>query len=280
MNVRVIRCHRRGRVIRAQAGQAPFGHDRIVYTSIFYSQAQKWARLLEAGSRGSVLDHWGLCFVPGHRIRITAAACLNSLAGRLGMDDDFEQLIGRVRAGDPDAAVILVKDYESAVRVAVRARLFDPELRRQFDSTDICQSVLGSFFVRVAAGQFDLQRPSQLVALLTKMARNKIAGQARYHRQKRRDIRRKESQDGTITQLTSGPDPAQQAQAKELLERMWQSMDLELREIASRRLDGQSWEQVAMEIGGTAGARRKQFERGLDEIAERLGIDEENEHAR
>ncbi len=55
-------------------------------------------------------------------------------------------------------------------------------------------------------------------------------------------------------------------------------MDSELREIATRRLDGQSWAQVAEAIGGTAGARRMQFDRGLDEIAERLGIDEADEH--
>jgi RNA polymerase sigma-70 factor (ECF subfamily) len=86
------------------------------------------------------------------------------------MDAAFEDLIRRVRAGDTDAATALVRQYESAVRVAVRARLFDPDMGRQFDSMDICQSVLKSFFVRVAAGQFELHTPSQLVALLTKMA--------------------------------------------------------------------------------------------------------------
>jgi hypothetical protein len=78
---------------------------------------------------------------------------------------------------------------------------------------------------------------------------------------------------------SSNSDPARQAEAKELLERAWQSMDTNLREIASRRLDGESWTQVAAALGGTADARRKQFERGLNEIAERLGVDEANEHA-
>jgi RNA polymerase sigma-70 factor (ECF subfamily) len=38
---------------------------------------------------------------------------------------------------------------------------------------DICQSVLASFFVRAAVGQFELDRPEPLVGLLIGMARNK-----------------------------------------------------------------------------------------------------------
>src|SRR5882672_7102445 len=91
----------------------------------------------------------------------------------------FADLLKRVRGGDSDAASELVRIYESAIRVAVRTRLSDPELRRQFDSMDVCQSVLASFFLRAAAGQYDLHDPEQLVALLTQMARNKLAMHAR-----------------------------------------------------------------------------------------------------
>src|ERR1700746_726766 len=91
----------------------------------------------------------------------------------------FADLLVRVRRGDPDAAFELVRKYESAIRVAVRTRLSDPALRRQFDSMDVCQSVLASFFVRASAGQYDLQEPRQLVALLTRMAQNKLAMRAR-----------------------------------------------------------------------------------------------------
>jgi hypothetical protein len=51
-------------------------------------------------------------------------------------------------------------------------------------------------------------------------------------------------------------------------------MDSQLREIASRRVNGQTWEQVASAMGGTVGARKKQFQRGIDEIARELGIDD------
>ena len=92
--------------------------------------------------------------------------------------DDFVDLIQRVRAGDEQASTELVRRYEPAIRVAVRARLTDPKLRRLLDSMDVCQSVLGNFFARAATGQFELDRPDQLVALLATMARNRVINHA------------------------------------------------------------------------------------------------------
>ena len=96
------------------------------------------------------------------------------------MADDvpFSDLVRRVRAGDGAAAAELVRRYEPALRVAVRVRLTDPALRRVLDSMDVCQSVLANFFVRAVAGQFDLDRPEQLLALLAAMARNKVTNLA------------------------------------------------------------------------------------------------------
>jgi hypothetical protein len=54
-------------------------------------------------------------------------------------------------------------------------------------------------------------------------------------------------------------------------------MDHQLRQIASRRIDGQSWDQVASAMGGSAEARRKEYQRGLDVIANLLGIDDDAE---
>src|SRR5438094_412274 len=93
-------------------------------------------------------------------------------------EDTFRDLLRRVRARDEEAAAELVRRYEPAIRVAVRVRLTDSSLRRLFDSLDICQSVLANFFVRAAAGQFDLDRSEQLVKLLVTMARNRLINEA------------------------------------------------------------------------------------------------------
>src|SRR5262249_44898160 len=105
-------------------------------------------------------------------------------------DGTFAHFLNRVRAGDEQAAAELVRRYESAVRVEGRRPLADSPLRRLLDWMDICQSVLASFFLRAAAGQYDLERPEQLVRLLVTIARNKVAYQARRQQARRRDQRR------------------------------------------------------------------------------------------
>src|SRR3954447_9782077 len=74
----------------------------------------------------------------------------------------FADFLGRIRAGDEQAAAELVRRYESAVGIEIRMRLASARVRRVLDTMDICQSVLASFFLRVAAGQYDLERPEQL----------------------------------------------------------------------------------------------------------------------
>ena len=99
------------------------------------------------------------------------------------MDDMSEPLdaaehaafIARIRAGDEQAAAELVRRFEPEIRLEVRTWL-----RRVFDSMDVCQSVLTNFFLRVAAGDFDLERPERLAALLAGIARNKLPEHVRH----------------------------------------------------------------------------------------------------
>ena len=189
----------------------------------------------------------------------------------MAQDSLFEDLLGRVRRGESDAACELVRRYESAVRVAVRTRLSDPALRRQFDSMDVCQSVLASFFFRAASGQYDLREPAQLVALLTQMARNKLAMRARRQYQQKRDVRR--VGDDWAAAADRAPGPPQQAMGRDLLDRAFALMDPEVRQMAACRAAGSQWEEIAARLGGTAEARRKQFRRAIDDIAETLEID-------
>ncbi len=111
-------------------------------------------------------------------------------------NEGFQVLLRRVRAGDGQAAAELVRRYEPAIRRAARVRLVDTRLNRLLDSMDICQSVLASFFVRTALGQYELETPEQLLKLLATMARNKLANQVKGHRATRRDFRRIEAGGG------------------------------------------------------------------------------------
>src|SRR5215475_4803275 len=143
------------------------------------------------------------------------------------MEEAFHQLIGRVRAGDHRAAAELVRRYEPAIRRAVRFRLTDPRLRRTCDSMDVCQSVLLSFFVRAASGQYDLDSPDQLLRLLTTMARNKLLNQARQQQAARRDNRLVTDDIADHDVPEPAPGPSQQVEAREMLQEVHRRLDAE-----------------------------------------------------
>src|SRR6516165_10855183 len=101
----------------------------------------------------------------------------------------FQAPLRRLRAGEAEAAAELVRQYESIIRCQARLFLTDPRLARLVDHTDICQMVLASFFIRAASGQYDLQRPEDLIGLLVRMTRNKIASLARKQQARAADQR-------------------------------------------------------------------------------------------
>lgn len=189
-------------------------------------------------------------------------------------DNTFLEFIHRIRSGDEDAATELVRRYEPLIRREVRLRLEDQRLSRLFDSVDVCQSVLCSFFVRAAAGQFDLEHPAQLVRLLATMARNKLVTAVHQQQRQRRDNRRNAGDGELEAAMGQDPTPSRQVAGKELLELFRQRLTTEEREVADLRSQGYGWNEVAARVGGTPEARRKQLARAVERVALEMGIDE------
>jgi RNA polymerase sigma-70 factor (ECF subfamily) len=187
----------------------------------------------------------------------------------------FLDLMNRVRAGDEAAATELVRLYERTIRRTVRIWLVDARMRRVFDSMDICQSVLGSFFVRAALGQFQLDRPEQLVRLLISMARHKLADQVRRQRADCRDNRRLEADDIHSQSIVAvGATPSRQIAARDLLQEVRIRLSEEERGLADRRALGREWPEIAAELGGNPEALRKKLTRAVNRVARELGLDE------
>jgi RNA polymerase sigma-70 factor (ECF subfamily) len=188
----------------------------------------------------------------------------------------FRELIGRVRSGDEQAAVELVRRYEPAIRRAARIRLRDQRLVRLLDSMDICQSVLASFFVRAAMGQYELETPEQLLGLLVKMARNKVSHQGDAERAGRRDHRRVVAAiDGSLDVAACGASPSRQVSARELLDEGRRLLSPDERALLERREQGGEWAAIAAELGGSPDALRIRLARAVDRVARRLGLDED-----
>jgi RNA polymerase sigma-70 factor (ECF subfamily) len=187
----------------------------------------------------------------------------------------YEGLIRRLRAGDPDAAAELVGLYEPEIRREVRTwlRLRDPRPRRLFDSVDVCQSVLASFFFRTAVGEYDLDRPEQLVHLLVGIARNKLSEHVKHHQRQRRDVRRVEGAVGAGgLDIPVEETPSQEVAGRELIEQLRRRLSDEERQLADLRAQGADWAEVAARLGGTAEARRKQLQRAVERVEIELGL--------
>ena len=204
-----------------------------------------------------------------------------ALAESESSPESFRALIARVRAGDEQAAAELVRRYEPAIRRAVRFRLADARLGSLLDSMDICQSVLASFFVRVALGQFELETPDQLLRLLATMTRNKLAGQVKGHGAARRDFRRVEAAPGDRDDEAGAeriagldPTPRRELAARELLDEALRRLSPEERRILDCREQGGQWAEIAAELGSSPEALRKRLARAVDRVAHELGLDQ------
>lgn len=186
----------------------------------------------------------------------------------------FLDLISRVRRGEQDATAELVRRYEPHIRRIVRIRLASPQLRRVLDSLDICQSVLGSFFVRASLGQYDLDNPEQLVKLLAAIARNKVTDQAR--REQAASRRKDEGADVADVAATDAS-PSQQVALIELQKQLAELRDNltdDERRLVGLRAQGRTWAEVAAELGGTPDGLRMQLSRLAARFAQQLGLEE------
>lgn len=188
----------------------------------------------------------------------------------------FRDLVERARRGDADAATELLRTYEPHIRRVVRVKMTDTSMRRVMDSMDVCQSVMANFFVRVAAGQFDLNNPQDLIKLLVRMTQNKIYDHVRRQQADRRDRRRETAGNDEALQAVAdrGATPSVVIANRELLEKVRGRLTKEERYLAEQRALGREWSELAAELGKGAEALRKQYSRAMDRVAQELGLDD------
>jgi RNA polymerase sigma-70 factor (ECF subfamily) len=191
-------------------------------------------------------------------------------------DSQFQELIRRVRDRDDSAAAELVRHYEGAIRRVIRIHLRDVRLRKVLDSMDICQSVLATFFVRTALGEYELDSPEQLMRLLISIARNKLTNQAHRLRAQKRDVRREAAIAPGDSERILDPasDPSEQASVKEILQKVRTRLKEEELYLADQRALGRPWKELAEELGGTDVALRKKLTRAVGRVMAELGLDE------
>lgn len=185
----------------------------------------------------------------------------------------FVAYVARLRAGDQAALEELVERYAPVIKLEARMRLRLARLRAVLDSVDICQSVLKSFFLRAAAGQFEIDRPEDLRKLLVQMACNKSLEAARREYAQKRDARRSVTLGDEAHLVAGGADPVEEVEWQELLIRGRQMLSADERRVAEARIAGRTWDEIAAEVGGTPDGVRMQFRRAQTRVAEALGLE-------
>ena len=184
----------------------------------------------------------------------------------------FASFIQRIRAGDEQAARELVERYQPVIRREVKMRLHNPRLYRRVDWTDISQSVMASFFVRAASGQYELKRPDQLMRLLVVMTRNKLSKQERRHRAYKRDYRLADDREAACLdeKPSADPTPSRLVAGRELLEAFRARLSEEERMLADLRAQGCDWAEISSRFGGTPQGRRMQLARACRRVERQL----------
>jgi DNA-directed RNA polymerase specialized sigma24 family protein len=186
---------------------------------------------------------------------------------------EFLDLISRVRSGDEDAAATLVAQFEPFIKRVARLRMRNRgdynRLRHDVGSTDICQSVLTSLLLRLKHGRFDLNQPKDMEKLLGAMVRFKIANKARHLSVIWRDVA---GATEPYERADPAPGPEKPVDDKDLSEIIFKLLSVEELEILNRRLDDQSWPEIAAATGSTPDASRKKLVRAFERVRSDPGM--------
>ncbi len=183
----------------------------------------------------------------------------------------FPELLARLRSGDQDAARQVFQRFASRLVGLARARL-DARLRAKVDPEDVMQSVLKSFFVRTAAGQFDLADWDGLWSLLTVITLRKCGHKVEHFQAACRDVRREEpppaGDDSAASweAIAREPTPEEAAGLTDTVEGLLRGLDEADRRIVELALQGHS----VPEISAQAGVSERTAYRRLEFIKARL----------
>lgn len=183
------------------------------------------------------------------RTILRAASAVGVFFRMAERDDNFHNLIARVRGGSEDAAWELVSEYGEALRRAVR-RVLNERMRSKFDSLDFVQVVWNSLFrVRDKLDRFD--RPEELTAYLIAMARNKVGMEVRRRLMTQKyNVGHEESLDqrqerGCSDIPSRQPTPIDVAIAREQWDRLLEDQPQHYRQIIQLRLQGHTYQSIA-----------------------------------
>jgi RNA polymerase sigma factor (sigma-70 family) len=160
----------------------------------------------------------------------------------------------------------------------VRSRL-KHKYRRRFDSEDVVQAAMASFFGRMKNDEFSFEHNGQLWHLLAAIAMNKLRERLRYENAQRRGVDREqapiESAMGSINgipveELLGEPSDAEECELREEVERVLEDYSPKQRYVITLCLQGCSVKEIAEEARVSAANARRILRDFKEDLATRL----------
>jgi DNA-directed RNA polymerase specialized sigma24 family protein len=187
-------------------------------------------------------------------------------------NDSFQQLLARLRRRDAAAASQVFDRFAQRLVALARSRL-DQRLRPRLDPEDVLQSVLRTFFVRLADGRFSLRDWDGLWGLLVCITVRKCAKARERNRAAARDVQREsapaaggEGDDGCWEFLDRGPGPEEGALLEEALDATLRDLTELERQAVMLSLQGEPAADVARRLG----CNPRKVYRVLDHVRQHL----------
>ncbi len=184
----------------------------------------------------------------------------------MNADSSFVDLMGRLRAGDQEAARRIFNEYAHRLIGLARSRLDNQVLQKE-GPEDVVQSALASFFRRHAREPFDLASWDSLWALLTVITLRKCGHRTEYYRALCRDVRRDarlscdEESTGSFLAIARDPSPAEVTALRDLLEQLLRGLDERERQIVQLALEHYSVAEISRLVGRSEYLVRRLLER-------------------
>jgi RNA polymerase sigma factor (sigma-70 family) len=176
----------------------------------------------------------------------------------------FQDLLRLAQEGSQEAARELYEKYGKYVVRCVRNRMWH-RLRSKFDSQDFVQQVWASFF-RDRGSLPNFQTPDDLIAWLQTLAENKVVTEGRRRRMEKCAVMRETPVDETSDHVgqhpaTRMPTPSAMAVFNEEYDSLIGQQQPETREIAQLRYEGNTYHEIAEELGINEATARKAMRR-------------------
>ncbi len=168
--------------------------------------------------------------------------------------DSFANLVGRLRAGDQDAATEIFNRYTHQLIALARNRL-DSATRQKMDPEDVVLSAFNSFFAR--KDQFELVGWESLWGLLARITLRKCFHKMEYVHAKQRDpwreVRMPSASDSSDSwqAIARDPTPSESLLLQETIDEVMAQLEERERKIFGLILQGVQVPEISQKVGRT-----------------------------